>query len=385
MLASGASTSDASRGMDQYIQMLSTGKVDLQSWKTLQETMPIGLQKTAEAMGFVGETAQRDLYGALKEGDITFKEFQNQLIELGTGTGELAELARINSEGIATSFGNLRNATSKGLANLLKDFDNLAKEVTGKNIAQNLDGLKGIVNASFSAMGKAIEMTTPVVILSAKAFGTVVDAARFLSPVLIGIAAGYAALKVIQGINSLVMGSHAALQMAALSGQALTIALKAQTVATEAGTIATKAQTIAEMAKNGQITIGTALVGLLTGGITLNTVATTLATAATTAFGTALKVMTGPVGWVVAGVSALVAGATALWKWFNKDTEATSKLKKEQAELNDATEKLSESTKQAGLNRAEEITTIESQSVANKELVQSVNELAGIEKKSAGE
>ncbi|MBO0419108.1 tape measure protein [Vagococcus fluvialis] len=385
MLASGASTSDASRGMDQYIQMLSTGKVDLQSWKTLQETMPIGLQKTAEAMGFVGETAQRDLYGALKEGDITFKEFQNQLIELGTGTGELAELARINSEGIATSFGNLRNATSKGLANLLKDFDNLSKEVTGKNIAQNLDGLKGIVNKSFSAMGKAIEMTTPVVILSAKAFGTVVEAAKFLSPVLIGVAAGYATLKVIQTINGFLKTNYALVTTAQAASNALTITLKAQAVATEAGTIATKAQTAAEMAKNGQLTIGTALVGVLTGGISLQTVATTLATAATTAFGTALKVMTGPVGWVVAGVSALVAGATALWKWFNKDTEATAKLKKEQSELNDATEKLNESSKQAGINRAEEITTIESQSVANKELVQSVNELAGIEKKSAGE
>ncbi|MFD1902463.1 tape measure protein [Enterococcus termitis] len=62
MLASGASTDDASRGMEQYIQMLSTGKVDMQSWRTLQETMPIGLQKTAEAMGFLGRTAQVDLY-----------------------------------------------------------------------------------------------------------------------------------------------------------------------------------------------------------------------------------------------------------------------------------------------------------------------------------
>ena len=40
-LASGASAADASRGTNQFVQMLSSGVVDLQSWKTLQETMPL--------------------------------------------------------------------------------------------------------------------------------------------------------------------------------------------------------------------------------------------------------------------------------------------------------------------------------------------------------
>src|SRR5690606_6853322 len=38
-LASGASQADAARGLEQYVQMLAKGKVDLQSWQTLQETM----------------------------------------------------------------------------------------------------------------------------------------------------------------------------------------------------------------------------------------------------------------------------------------------------------------------------------------------------------
>lgn len=36
-LASGASTADATRGMQQYIQMLGKGEVDMQSWRTLQK------------------------------------------------------------------------------------------------------------------------------------------------------------------------------------------------------------------------------------------------------------------------------------------------------------------------------------------------------------
>lgn len=156
-LASGASTEDANRGMQQYNQMLSSGTVDLESWKTLQETMPLALQKTAEAMGYTGKSAQRDLYAALKEGTVTFDQFQDKLIELGTGTGMLASLAKENSLGIKTSFGNLRNAVSKGMANTLTAIDKVVQALTGKSIAQNIDSLKGIINSAFESINKSIE------------------------------------------------------------------------------------------------------------------------------------------------------------------------------------------------------------------------------------
>lgn len=151
-LASGASTEDANRGMIQYNQMLAKGTVDMQSWRSLQETMPLGLQKTAEAMGFTGKTAQKDLYAALQDGKVTFDQFNDQLIKLGTGTGQLATLAKQNSSGIATSFGNLRNAVSKGLANTLTVIDKVVQALTGKSIAQNIDSLKGIINSAFGSI-----------------------------------------------------------------------------------------------------------------------------------------------------------------------------------------------------------------------------------------
>lgn len=162
-LASGSSTDDASRGMQQFNQMLSTGAVDLQSWKTLQETMPLALQKTAEAMGYTGKSAQRDLYSALKEGEVTFEDFNNQLIELGTGTGMLADLAKENSLGIATSFGNLKNSVVKGLGNVIAKFDEIVKKVSGKTIAQNIDSLKGIINDAFSAIEKSMDSILPII------------------------------------------------------------------------------------------------------------------------------------------------------------------------------------------------------------------------------
>lgn len=162
-LASGASTEDANRGMQQYNQMLSSGTVDLESWKTLQETMPLALQKTAEAMGFVGKSAQRDLYAALKKGTVTFDQFQDKLIELGTGTGMLAGLAKENSLGIATSFGNLKNAVAKNVANIITKVDDITKKMTGKSIAQNVDSLKVIINSTFGAIIKSMDSVIPVI------------------------------------------------------------------------------------------------------------------------------------------------------------------------------------------------------------------------------
>lgn len=162
-LASGASTEDANRGMQQYNQMLSSGTVDLESWKTLQETMPLALQKTAEAMGYVGKSAQRDLYAALKNGTVTFDQFQDKLIELGTGTGMLAGLAKENSLGIATSFGNLKNAVAKNVANIITKVDDITKKMTGKSIAQNVDSLKVIINSTFGAIIKSMDSVIPVI------------------------------------------------------------------------------------------------------------------------------------------------------------------------------------------------------------------------------
>lgn len=162
-LASGASADDAARGTQQFNQMLSTGKVDLESWKTLQETMPLALQKTAEAMGYTGKSAQRDLYAALQSGEVTFDEFNDNIIKLGTGTGMLADLAKENSMGIATSFGNLRNAVAKNVANVITKLDEMTKKFTGKTIAQNIDSIKGLINSTGEIVVKAMDAMTPAI------------------------------------------------------------------------------------------------------------------------------------------------------------------------------------------------------------------------------
>jgi len=181
-LASGASAADAERGLEQYVQMLSTGTVDLESWKTLQETMPIALNKTAEAFGFAGKSAQRDLYEALKSGEITFEDFNNKLVELNDGVGGFAELARKSTGGIRTSWSNMKTAITKGVADVIGAIDKALGSFGG--IAGIFDGLKVGVQTVFNWIVAAI----PVV---AEWIGIIVDKIREWLPPMDEVKSGF--------------------------------------------------------------------------------------------------------------------------------------------------------------------------------------------------
>ncbi|EMW0678183.1 tape measure protein [Enterococcus faecium] len=155
-LASGASTADASRGMQQYQQMLAKGTVDMQSWRTLQETMPIAMDKVAKSFKDQGVNSVTDLYSALQSGKITFDDFNNRLIELNDGVGGFADLAKKNSAGIKTSFQNIKTAVVKGLANVITAIDEGMQDAGLGSIAENFDKIKGAVNVAFKAITDSI-------------------------------------------------------------------------------------------------------------------------------------------------------------------------------------------------------------------------------------
>ena len=151
-LASGSDSAKASQGLEQYIQMLGKGEVDMQSWRSLQDTMGVALNEVAESFGFAGRSAQNDLYKALQDGNITFDQFNNRIIKMSEATGGFAERALIGSEGIKTSFKNIRTAVTNGVEGSIRKIDSLVEKITGKNIAKNLDGVKQMVKNVFAAI-----------------------------------------------------------------------------------------------------------------------------------------------------------------------------------------------------------------------------------------
>lgn len=221
-LASGASGMDASRGLQQYSQMLANGKPDLQSWKTLQETMPVALKMTAEAFGYAGGRATRDFYEALLEGEITFEQFGDKLIEINGQVGGFADMALESSKGIATSFQNVKTAVINGLTMVLDALDNVSKEITGSSIAENLDKLKQVVKIAFRAIADAIETATPIIKLFYDAFSILINFILENTWILEGLVTAFLAFKIankVKGYFDVIQGGLETLYLAFLEAK----------------------------------------------------------------------------------------------------------------------------------------------------------------------
>lgn len=384
-LASGSSSADASRGLQQFSQMLSAGKVDMQSWKTLQETMPYALQKTAESFGFAGQSAQNDFYSALKQGQLTFDQFASKLVELNGGVGGFAELAKSNSKGIQTSFGNLKNAIVKGVANTIKALDDLTKAATGKTIAENFDALKVIINAAFGVIVNVIKASTPVFQTLFSILGTGISVISSLTPVIISLVSALVAMRAaneaITATKNLINAWQTFKTTATGAIQIINLMTAAQATC---GTV-TKAQMVANLANNGALTASNLLYGVLTGAISLQTAATIAATAATTAFKAALTALTGPIGWIVAGVGLAVGALVGLWQWLTAESEETKRLKSEQEELVKSTDQLTDSVKQSAKERQKNLESVKGNTESYQKLADEIVQLSQKTNKTAAD
>lgn len=195
-LASGASVADTSRGLQQYTQMLSTGKVDMMSYRTLMETMPIALRKVANAFGFTGKSAEQDLYNALQSGQISVDQLNDKFIELNKGQNGFAQLAKKNSAGIATSFANLKASVVKNLGNMLTAINNGFSNAGFGSIAQVLDNMKVGINGAFTAITPIVTQATTGILNSLKVLFDFVNANRnWLAPLVVGIGSGLLGFK----------------------------------------------------------------------------------------------------------------------------------------------------------------------------------------------
>ncbi len=196
-IASGASSADASRGVQQYSQMLSSGKVDLMSWRTLQETMPYALTEVAKSFGLTGKSAERDLYAKLQSGDITMEQLNKRFVELDGGAKGFAETARTATGGIGTSFTNMKNAVVNGITGVLQTIDTALQNNGFKNgIATVFDGMKQSINDTFKTINSIVSTVMPPVITAFVQLGKIL---KPFTPLIKGLGAGFATLVTVVG------------------------------------------------------------------------------------------------------------------------------------------------------------------------------------------
>lgn len=342
-LASGSGMEDASRGLRQYTQMLSKGKVDSQSWYTLQETMNYALQKTAEAFGYAGASAQSNLYEALKEGEITFDQFNDKLIELNDGVGGFAEMAKASTGGIGTAIANLKNRTAAGLAEIIKAIDTGFSKTRFKSI-------ENIINTVSTGIKKALAGV-------AKAFELVAENSEVILPLLVGIGATVAGWKIGSVLTPMIDGFKEAKKKVV------------EYVSSVDGAVT------ADMLQNAALSAKQVLVGVLTGKIGL-------VTAAHAAWN---KVMNAnPIGVIIGLIAVMTTAVVGLAAVV--DNMGSEAFKKQRAELEALTDSMDEhiSAMDDAIKKGEEeLLTAQGQARTNQQLVDRITELANVESKSA--
>ncbi|UNM90552.1 hypothetical protein [Vagococcus sp. CY52-2] len=78
------------------------------------------------------------------------------MIKLNDGVGGFADLAKKNSQGIKTSFENIKSAVIKGVEKTIRALDEGLKGAGLGSIADNLDKVKNVVNQAFGTINAVI-------------------------------------------------------------------------------------------------------------------------------------------------------------------------------------------------------------------------------------
>ena len=351
MLAGGASTMEQENALTQYTQMLSAGKVDMQAWRSIQAAMPGQLNQVAEAMLGAGKNSN-DLYEAMKNGSISFDDFNKKVMELNqNGFGKyasFAQQAKDATQGIGTAMENVKNRVAKAvqkvveavgvenIAGAINGFssqfgkvgDAAASMVTGvKNwLGQLWQALKdngalftfkslwdGLRDAIMGVVNMVIDWAHMIppdglangIKLVADTLDWFVRHGKELAPIIIGIGTAFAAVKGYQALNS---------GLQALTGTMNTVTTAAKGVSNGI---------MLMMDLGGPV----AMLKQMAGGLSLVktaqtawSTATKMATAVQGAFNAVIAA--NPIGAIVVGVAAFVAALV----WFCTQTEVGRKV-----------------------------------------------------------
>ena len=178
MLAGGASTMEQENALTQYTQMLSAGKVDMQAWRSIQAAMPGQLNQVAEAMLGAGKNSN-DLYEAMKNGSISFDDFNKKVMELNqNGFGKyasFAQQAKDATQGIGTAMENVQNRVAKAVQKVIEavGVENIAGAINGfsSQLGKIGDAAAGMVTGVKGWFGKAAQAAQPLVSIWQSDFG----------------------------------------------------------------------------------------------------------------------------------------------------------------------------------------------------------------------
>lgn len=355
LLAGGKSQEVMNSAFEQYSQMLSTGKVDMQSWKILAQAMPGQLNQIAKAL--LGANAnQADLYKAMQSGAITFDQFNAAIVSLNNeglpGYASFAEQAKISTESIGTAWTNVQNRINKavakiidhiGQANIAGAINNFSSSFSGiaDTVITYLDPVISTVGSFMSQLQDNGAITSSGDALGAlkDIFDTTIGLIGDLITTFTGLDSSEDASRsaadllkaAIDGVKSALEFARDAVQglrdnLATVAPVIVAVAtaliayetIKAvRSIADDFGTLKAAADLTFEAIKNGGsvLKVLAGVSDLVSGGGAISAMFGAISTAIS-GVGTSLLALVGSIpvfGWIIAAVTAVVAVFVWLW------------------------------------------------------------------------
>lgn len=167
LLAGGNSADIQSNAMDQLVQMLSSGKVDMDAWTSVNEAMPGQMQQVAKSI--LGTSAStNDLYKAMQDGRVSTQQFADAFVKLDKdgagGMASFSQQARDATGGIQTGWANMKNAIVKGLADIIDSIgaSNISGVITsiGTGFKTGLDIIASAIKPVMQLVSQAVDWIT---------------------------------------------------------------------------------------------------------------------------------------------------------------------------------------------------------------------------------
>ncbi len=301
LLAGGKSTEYQTNAMEQYTQMLAIGKVDMSAWRSMVTAMPGQMDQLSVSILGAGNKSM-DLYGAMKDGTVTFDQFNAAVLDLNengvNGFASFATQARDATDGIGTGWANLETAITRNLANIIQKLKPAIDAfILGGTQIVNAIGpvLLGVIDVAVAVGGWAAANKDWLVPL-----GIVVGVLVAYNKALTFVRAAKLAY------SAATYGATAATYAAGVAGKVGAAAYAVQN--------SSLVRLIASLRANEALSMRSKI------AIVASTVATNAATVANRAFNAVLR--GNPIGLVVTAIAALIAGLV----WFFTKTELGQKI-----------------------------------------------------------
>ena len=151
MLITTGDVNEASRGMEQFMQILARGKPAGNDWNTIMEVASPIMNKLANSLGYAGAELGGDFYTALQKGTLSTEDMMEALVNLdkngGAGIEALSEQVKTATGGIGATITNLQQTISNAIVDIIQ-------EIGSENIEAMISAVKNALVAVVRVIGE---------------------------------------------------------------------------------------------------------------------------------------------------------------------------------------------------------------------------------------